>query len=410
MNGGILASLRRIPTRIEEGGARHGLAYPWWIPVVSAAGTTTLAIIALWQRDALPPPRPVTLSVLLIGGVFVFEFATRKWPPWWLLSATMMGAVAWLMSDAANVSPPTDMAPPILAFLAAEITATDGLRRGAIVTAMSIGLIGLFGFDGRVVHVLEILLGLMVGAMLRWQMRALVAERAARTGERERATLAERQRIAREIHDLVGHSLSVTLLHVTGARRALTEDKDVDEAIEALRDAERIGRDAMADIRRTVSVLATEPSGTKPLPAATDVKDLVADVRTAGLTISYEEHGDLPALTPAIGLGIYRIAQESLANVAKHAPSTQVRMRLDVDSRAARLYVRNRLPDPHATIGAGSGLAGMASRAEQLGGTCRTGPDGDHWLVEMVVPVAEAVEPPGDAGDDTECVVRRIMP
>ncbi|UYM07453.1 sensor histidine kinase [Solicola gregarius] len=409
MDGGILAAMKGLPARIEEGGARHGLAYAWWIPAICAGSTVMLTVISLVQRDALLPPRSVALSLVVIVGAFLLEFATQKWLPWWVMTVLVFASVAWLLADDSGISAPYDMAPAILAFLGAQITATDGVRIGSVVTALSIGLIAVVGFDGRAVHVLEILLGLMVGAMLRWQMRALVAERAARTGERERATLAERQRIAREIHDLVGHSLSVTLLHVTGARRALTEDEDIDEAVDALRDAERIGREAMTDIRRTVSVLATEPSGTQPLPAATEVRELVENVRAAGLAVSYEEHGDLASLTPAVGLGIYRVAQESLANVAKHAPSAPVRMRLDIDAHRARLHVRNPMPEPRTPLGDGSGLAGMASRAEQLGGGCRTGPDDDHWVVEMVVPAGDATATEV-AIDDPTCIVRRVMP
>lgn len=379
---------REFAARIEEVGVRHGLAYPWWIAAISIFGMITLSVLALVQREALLEPRLVTLSLVLVVGVFILEFATEKeYAPWWLVAAVLLVAVAWLMSDSAGVSRPTDMAPPILAFLTAEVTATGGLRAGLVTGTLSIALMGVVGLDGRVIHVLEILLGLVVGSMLRWQMRALVAERAARARERERATLGERQRIAREIHDLVGHSLSVTLLHVTGARRALTEDGDIDEAVDALQDAERIGRQAMADIRRTVHVLAAESNDARPLPSAADVDQLVADVRAAGLAVSYAAAGDRTALAPSVGLGIYRVAQESLANVAKHAPTEPVTMRLDVTDDHAHLEIRNRRPPYVARGRDGSGVAGMTSRAEQLGGHCQIGPDGDEWVVDLTVPV-----------------------
>lgn len=408
MRANLLTFFRGIPARIEEGGARHGLAYAWWIPAICAVGTVTLAIIALVQRDALLPPRLVSLAPIVLVGAFLLEFLTCKWMPWWMTTPLLIGSVAWLMADASGVSRPIDMAPAILAFVCAQITATDGVRIGAFVTTTSIAVVATFGLDGRMLHVLEILLGLMVGAMLRWQMRALVAERAARTGDRERATLAERQRIAREIHDLVGHSLSVTLLHVTGARRALSEDGDVPDAIEALSEAERIGRQAMADIRRTVHVLATESEDAHPLPTAADVDQLVADVRTAGLRVSYRTNGDPDSLPPSAGLGIYRVAQESLANVAKHAPREQVDVRLDITGREVRLEVRNRRPTPHTPQGRdGSGITGMTSRAEQLGGRCCTGPRGDEWVVDFVVPIAPPAEPVERA--DPDCTVRRLL-
>jgi|SRR5690625_2971170 len=380
---------RELAARLDDASARHGLAYPWWIAAVSVVAIVTINVLALAQRDALFDPRPVTLSLALVIGVFVLEFATEKaLTPWWLVTAVLLVVTAWLMSDSPGIARPTDLAPPILAFLAAEVTATAGLRAGLATTALSMALIFAVGVDGRGIHLLEILVGLVVGCMLRWQMRALVAERDARARERERATLGERQRIAREIHDLVGHSLSVTMLHVTGARRALTEDEDVEEAVDALQDAERIGRQAMSDIRRTVQVLATESDGIRPLPSATDIDQLVTDVRTAGLTIDYEVSGDRGSLAPSVGLGVYRVAQESLANVAKHASAERVTLRLDVADDDVRLVARNRRVDSSGSHQHdGNGVAGMTSRAEQLGGRCRVGPDGDEWVVDLVVPV-----------------------
>ena len=130
--------------------------------------------------------------------------------------------------------------------------------------------------DALGMHLVITALGLMAGAMLHTQSRALAAERSALAVEHDRATMAERNRIAREIHDLVAHSLSVTMLHITGARRLLadsagSEGDDVDEAIEALRDAERVGRQAMNDIRQTVSELATEGDPNRALPSADDL-------------------------------------------------------------------------------------------------------------------------------------------
>ena len=385
---GALRLVRAVPAHIEAGGARQGLAYAWWIPLLCALATVALALISLFQRDAVFPPQPVAVGAGIIIVAFVIEFVARTWMPWWMTSALLIGSVAWLLADASNVSRPLDMAPVILAFLSAQITATDGPRIGGFVAAISVALLVPFGLDGRILHVAEILVGFIIGSMLRWQMRALVAERAARAGERERATLDERQRIAREIHDLVGHSLSVTLLHVTGARRALTEDADIDEAVDALRDAERIGRKAMTDIRGTVSVLASETSSTQPLPDADDIADLVDGVRAAGIDVRYDVHGTTDHLPSSTGIGVYRVAQESLANVAKHAPSSPVHLRLDIEPRQVRLQVHNRLAHPGAPVGSGSGLNGMAARAEQLGGTCRSGAEGDQWTVDLIVPIA----------------------
>lgn len=409
MSGNLARWATAFADRVEEEGARHGLAYPWWIAITSTVGQVGCAVVAAVQRDALVPPKLAALAVVLVAAPYVIQFA-RPWVPWWARSLFVLTGVALLLATRGGVDPQMDVTAGVLAILSAEIAATDGPKAGIAATAVSVGVFLIGGVsDGTGLHLAEIVFGLIVGAMLHSQMRAVVAERDARAGERERATLAERQRIAREIHDLVGHALSVTLLHVTGARRALSEDDDTKEAIEALTDAERIGRQAMTDIRRTVHVLAAEPEGLRPLPSAADLDRLVEDVRAAGLRVDYRVRGDRDVLSPSAGLGVYRVAQESLANVAKHAPDQPVEMELDVGSSRLRLRVRNRRPTPIAAYGRdGSGLAGMASRAEQLGGSCHAGPDGADWVVELDVPVARSSDSPRPR--DKECQVRRMLP
>lgn len=404
----MLASLvvpaGRFRDAIEEKGARHGLAYPWWIALSSSAGQVAFAIAAGIQRDLLPSPHTATLAIAVIIVPHVVQYVIRPWVPWWLISAFVISGVAWLLAGSAEPSLGIDITAGVLAVLVAATTATDGSGPGLVVCAVSmVAVVATSEADtAMVLYLLEVLTGYAVGAMLRWQMRALSAERAARAGERDHAALAERQRIAREIHDLVGHSLSITLLHVTGARRALSEDQDVAEALDALGDAERIGRQAMADIRRTVGVLATEPTGAHPLPSASDVDDLVDDVRAAGVRVAYRTTGDRETLSPTVGLGIYRVVQESLANAVRHAPSTQIHVRLDVDGDQARLEVRNRLPTGSGPRDGGTGLSGMASRAEQLGGSCVAGPDGPDWVVALAVPVTPpATQPVDRAASDT---------
>jgi signal transduction histidine kinase len=389
MFGAVARWARTLSARVERKGVPRGLAYPWWIPVFSSGGQIVAVCVAALQRDIVIPPQLALLAVLLVVLPHAVQFVRMDWVPWWLIAACGLTAVTWL-TVAHPVTLVTDALTGVLAILVAHIMVTSGPGPGlAVTTASLVLLVATSGFDDLVaICVVEVLFGTAVGAMLRWQMRALAAERAARAGEHDRATLAERQRIARDIHDLVGHSLSVTLLHVTGARRALQNDGDVEEAVAALTDAERVGRDAMADIRRTVGVLATGHENTRPLPTAADVDDLVDELRAAGLAVDYETTGAVATLPPSVGLGIYRVVQESLANVAKHAPATLARVRLDVSSGRARVRVSNRLPARHpGQSEGGTGIAGMASRAEQLGGTLRAGPAQDRWEVNMTVPV-----------------------
>jgi signal transduction histidine kinase len=377
----------RSRERLEASLARTGLALPWWVAACAAGVGVLFALAAIAQRGALLSPALIVLTCLLtLASPLVYAVTGEIAPPW-TKAIAVLAAVAILLTD--PVIP--DFAPVLLVVLAAELAVTARPGLAFTVAGVSIGMLGAAtawaGLIGLPVYVGAVLLGLIGGLMLRWYVRALSAERGARQAEREQAILAERQRIAREVHDVVAHSLSITLLHLTGARRALQQDRDVDEAVDALTEAERVGRTAMADIRRTVGLLARESAGTRPLPGIDDIAALVESTCAAGLDVRYEQHGDLTAVGATAGLGLYRIAQESLANIAKHAPDAIAQVRLRVDPAGTSLTVHNTLPSPmEHPLAIGSGLPGMSARAAQLGAELRAGPGGDHWVVEVTVP------------------------
>jgi signal transduction histidine kinase len=399
----IWAGLERLRARIEENIAAHGLAYPWWVPLVSTLGQVFCVLIGLALRDSLWPVEPIGLTVLLVLWPSITQLLLGRIVSWWLEGLSIGAAAVWLLSDPVTGTGTIDTAPALLALLTAEVVAREGVRLGSTIGLLSMGTIVVVAnttsLIGGPVHLVDVLLGFVIGGMLRAQMRALTAERAARAGERQRATLAERERIAREIHDLVAHSLSVTLLHITGARHALRDADDptaagfdVADVDAALADAEQVGRRAMADIRQTVSTLTDGPSATRALPGAADICGLVTQMEVAGLGIEYDEDGDPRMLASATGLGLYRIAQESLANVAKHAPTATAHVRFSVSPRRARWTVRNALPATAAVDSAlvgegGSGLAGMRARAEQLGATVTAGPEDADWVVDVHLPL-----------------------
>jgi len=402
--------LREVRERIEANCLPRGILYPWWVPVVSFGGQLACVAMALFLRDALWTPGLLVLTIPLVLVSPVIQLGFGRWLPWWLDSLPALVAAGWLLSVSPDLSrAPIDAAPGLLAFITAEITARDGLRPGIAVGAISYAVLGAGavlgpGVVGFSVHAILLEVGFVVGAMLLWQMRALIAERQRREATWQQATTAERERIAREIHDLVAHSLSVTLLHITGARHALRDvvtgaaspDDAVGEADAALADAEQVGRRAMSDIRRTVSAMAQGASTRQALPGAADIAALVREVDQAGLHVEYDERGDLTQLADATGLGLYRIAQESLANVAKHAPGSTARVALSVSRGSARLVVRNELDGARArrTDGLGSGLAGMHARAAQLGASLEAGQDGDDWLVDVRLGQRSGVELP----------------
>ena len=119
---------------------------------------------------------------------------------------------------------------------------------------------------------------------------------------------------------------------------------------------------------------------------------LIAQCRAAGMDLRYERIGECSDVGDATSIGIYRITQECLANIAKHAPRSEASVRLATAADRVHLSVRNTLPDgrPEVSEG-GSGLPGMAARAEQIGAQLRAGVDGTEWLVDVVVPTGSAL-------------------
>ena len=217
----------------------------------------------------------------------------------------------------------------------------------------------------------------------------------ARQALADQAVAEERRRIARELHDLAGHTLAAVLLHVTGARHVLRR-RDLDEADRALADAETVGRASLDQIRATVASLRTDERGTDPsLAGVADLPALVEDYRRAGLVIDASIAERAMSLGGPVGTALHRVAREGLANVARHAPGNHVTLTVDVFGGVVRLVVADRgrpasPPDPEVMQ---FGLVGMAERARALGGQCTAGPTADGWRVEACLPIAELVVP-----------------
>lgn len=384
---GVIVVLRRVKERIEASCDRLGLTYPWWIPAYSTLAFLALSVAAFAQR-ASAADSPVIIVALVLTLAPTAIWTTRGWlvPPW-VEAIAVSTAVALYLTH--PVQP--DLAPLLCLLVAGEIAATSRIWVAMLIASADIGILVVAAATGNLesaaLYVIGVILGADVGIALRWQMRALAAERHNTSIVREQAMLAERQRLAREVHDVVGHSLSINLLHVTAARHALQQHRDIDDAVESLEEAERVGRAAMGDLRRTVSVLSSETADTQPLPGIPDIPALIEQSRVAGLDISHERTGECPDLSDVCGLGVYRILQESLANIAKHAPTSSATVRLAARPDEVRLQVRNTLPGGRpATVTHGSGLEGMAARASQMNGRLHAGVDGECWLVDLTVP------------------------
>lgn len=211
--------------------------------------------------------------------------------------------------------------------------------------------------------------------------------RAAQAGLAERSRAEERNRIAGEMHDVIGHALTVSLLHVTSARLAL--DEDPDEARASLAEAERLGQQSLAEVRQAVGLLREQGTRTTaPKPDAGQVPELVESFHRAGLDVSLEIEGDLGTLTAAAGLTVYRIVQEALTNVARHTPSARGVIRLQALPDQTKLTIEDDGGGKAARGGDGTGVGviNMRERAEAAGGRLRAGPTSAGWQVEAVLP------------------------
>jgi len=250
------------------------------------------------------------------------------------------------------------------------------------------------------------ILTFVLGRTLRGQGHLIAELAAARQALADQAVADERRRIARELHDLSGHTIAAILLHVTGARHVLR--RDVDEADAALVEVERLGRSSLDQIRVTVAALrSAEGDIDPPVPGSADVGPLVEEYRRAGLEIEASISPSASGIDGPVALAVHRIGREALANVARHAPSNVVDFRLDLDAGESAGSVRRlhlvvadhgrRAAPPDA--GARHGLVGMRERARALGGHLSAGPTDDGWRLEASVPIREASDPVREAAD-----------
>jgi signal transduction histidine kinase len=380
-----------------------GLEWPRWAPLTLLTCWLATAVGALLQRDALFPPRTAALLALLALAPELVECVLGRTPPRPVFAAlVIVGAVGLLVDPAYG-----DVAPFLFILLAVEVAATSSLAAagGTVLAGSAVMVVlGMAGaYDGWWLWVPGIAAGGVAGYAVQTQVRLLQQERATRAALAERLAAEDRQRVAREVHDVIAHSLGVTMLHLTAARHALEsdpEEAEIDEAVDSLRAAERVGRQAMGDIRRTIGLLDGPSGAAVPAPGLDDLPRLVDEFRVAGIDVSYELRGELAGLSPAAGLDLYRVAEESLANVVKHAPGGCADVLVDASGRDVRLLVRSRPPSRAAAPAGGGngasggdgaqaggrGIRGMRERVELQGGTLRTGPEDVGWCVEASFP------------------------
>ncbi|MFE0632049.1 sensor histidine kinase [Streptomyces sp. NPDC058864] len=343
-------------------------------------GLTALGVLPLlWRRRA---PVAVLAAVLAAQGLYRFTLDGPGQPlPYNALVALYTVAeltpARWRLPVAAGT----------LALIFPSVALNSGEARELLFSLFLFG--AAYGF-GRLTHTRKAYTAAL-------EDRAAQLERANRI-EREQAAAAERARIAREMHDILSHAVSLMVVQAEAGPVAVrTAPERAEAAFEAISGT---GRDAMAQLRRMLGVLrqdaaVQEPASRKPLPALADLPLLVEQVASGGLAVEYVTVGLPGPLPPATEATVYRIVQESLTNVVRHASAESATVRVELGARTVEVTVTDDGRGAAAgtggrTAGAtGHGLIGLHERAAAHGGTAETGPgpDGTGFRVRVRFPL-----------------------
>ena len=204
--------------------------------------------------------------------------------------------------------------------------------------------------------------------------------------ERHAVRLAERNRLARELHDSVGHALSIVTVQAGAAGHVL--DRDPAFARRALAEIETSARNGLRDLDHVLALLRDDAPARAPSPTLADLQRLVDRTRSAGVDVSAELTGSIDAIPQAVSREAYRIVQESLTNAARHAGRVPVSLSLSVGADHLELELTNPLAGAAAEgRGGGRGLHGIRERVTSLHGQMTAGPDAGSWRVAVRLPL-----------------------
>ena len=323
----------------------------------------------------------ILLSAVVAWALFRTTLEHRLWPSLALYGLLLAIAAAAQAADFRVVA--------LVLWCGCAITALERLPIAAAlpVTVIALALYAAVNDDAWLTTLATTAGLALAGYVLRLDaeargnaQRLLNQERAARAAEAESAALAERARIAREIHDVLAHSLSAQLVHLEAARLLIEGGADRGQILERVVAARGMARDGLAETRQALSALRGDMT-----PLEEFLTQLVGTADGAETTISGERR-PLPA---EASQAVRRVAQEALTNVRKHAPGSKIRLWLEYGEDRVTLVVRDSggSPGELSATGGGYGLLGMRERAELLGGSLDAGPDDEGFVVTLKVPV-----------------------
>jgi signal transduction histidine kinase len=372
----VFAGLAVIEDHVaEDGGSRIAAIVVLVVAVALRRASPALALVLAWVGAV------VQMSGLLFPGVedlaiVPVVYATAAYGTRRLRIAGLVSAVVGSLTAGLYIG-------------LRDYLRLGGDGYGTAELAQRIGLYVLVG-------VALLVLPWIAGALRRSRQAAqlsreaqLLAQRDAARADRAVAVEQERVRIAREMHDIVAHSLAVVIAQADGARYALRASPET--ADQALTTIAGTARRALGDVRDLLGTLRHE-QGTAPTPDVDDLDRLVEDMRQVGLQVDVDRDGDPASLNTSTQLAVYRIVQESLTNAYKHGePGSPVHVRLTSRPDTVEIDVVNRRAE-HGRPGPGTGhgLVGMRERATMSGGTMTAGPRGDDFAVAVRMPTSAA--------------------
>lgn len=388
---------------MSETSTEQGHDWPPWVARMVAVPPVLIAVVSLatviGSSDSWPVVAGAVTIALLPWLLSAAGLELRLWlfAVWVIVPLAILHLAGGALGVDLSSDGHTQFSLLLLVWLVGEMVAVARPAEAAGATAVVVAIIA-----GRAIvepefgHAWVFWMGgagtaLVTGFMLRIQHRTLSELRAAQAALAVEAVQRERQRIAREVHDVVAHTMTVTLMHLQAARRAL--DHDPAAVRDTLEEAETLGRRSLSDIRRTVGLLRAEdePPATRALPEAGDIPALVESYRAAGVSVHTALDLSDDALEPAASVTLYRLVQEALSNAATHAPGTDVDLEIRTGDHQVIFEVSNPLSsEPPASQRHGLGLVGMRERVRLLGGEMDAGPRGDRWHVRARFPAQVA--------------------
>lgn len=343
-------------------------------------------------------PEPIPEAFAYLAGVAVaLPMALRdRWPlAAWRVAIVVMPFIIWLTIAVGAADPPYTM-PAVLTYLMVLYSVAVRCDRQITLAVWIITVLLAWIVHPNsmplvtVLATIAVLFGYNVRIRRTATARLIEEERRTQLAEGAQAVLEERTRIARELHDVVAHHMSVIAIQAEAVPLKAAGDPAQLEA--GLAEIRQLSLEAIAELRQVLGVLRDQDgrTDTTPQPGLDRVDELVANARAAGLAVLVKRAGSLDGLPPAVGLSAYRIVQESLSNAMRHAPGTAVAVDLVRDGDELRLRIAN---GPGAAEsgppGAGQGLVGMRERAALLGGTLDAGPiQGGGFEVRATLPIA----------------------